>query len=329
MPKSLWTPNGQRRLGGPAPLPDASVPVDMRRFKITGSRHDPRKHVVHGFSGPEEEIGMTALVNGPPSLAYPDIPIDMYPRHVDNYTRNPDGSISSANLAPSPLDAYLERIARDTNILSSVATLKRGLFGRTITVTTTPQLIAVAEYLRGYIFLNPNELAGATSAGTLLASALRSGTGSSSTLGVANFMEGHYYLNITAVNGGGNLTLNLETLDPASGQWVVAQTLFSIAPAAVGTSYAYVGALGTATDARVSWDISAGDVTFSVGFVLKNGLIGTSSGLSQTIYLGGAGVTVESGFPLLNGQSEKFFMEENVQLYAVANADLPLKIFEL
>lgn len=329
MPKSMWAPPRPKVINGPSPLPDSQVPVDMRGFRLTGRqrRHDPRQHVVNGL-GEVTEREMMELINGPPSLAYGDIPIDMYPRYVDNYQRNPDGSISSGGMAMSPLDAYLDRIARDTNILASVATLKRGLFGRTVTVTTTPQLIINAEYLRGYIILNPNELAGATSAGTLLASAARTATGESAALGVANFMEAHYFLDITNIVGGGNLTIDLQTLDPASGNWVTAQTIFS-AVGATGTSYAYVGALGTATDARVAWTVSAGTITFSVGFVLKNGLIGTSAGLSQTIYLGSAGVTVDSGFPLLNGQSEKFFLQENVQLFAVANATLPLKIFEL
>ena len=295
-------------------------------FRPVSQRYGQNSNAV--LSGPDDNEAVMELINGPPSLDYSHIPIDMYPRHVDNYQRNPDGSIESSDAGRSPLDDYLSRIASDTNILSSVAMLRRGLFGRTVMVTTTPQLIITAEYLRGYIILNPNELAGATSAGTLLASLSRNATGSSATLGVANFMEGHYYLDITAT-GGGNLTINLETLDPASGNWVVAQTIFSVVGATVGTYYAYVGALGTATDSRVSWSISAGNVTFSVGFVLKNGLIGTSSGLSQTIYLGSDGVTVDSGFPLLNGQNEKFFLQENLKLYAVANATLPLKIFEL
>lgn len=288
----------------------------------------PRGH--RALNGPEDQqYGyLSELANGPNSLEYPDVPIDMWPRYVENYKRNPDGTLSPiGDGTGDPGGDLLSKIAEDTGILSSTAVLKRGLLGRTVTITTTPTLVVNSEYLRGYIFLNPNELAGATSAGTLLASEARSGTGSSAALGVANFLLAHYYVVITAVNGGGLLTLNLETLDPASGEWIVVQTLVS--GAGVGNTYAYVGELGTATDARLSWSIPAGTVTFSAGFVLKNGLIGTSSGTSQTIYLGGPGVTIESGFPLLNGQKEKFFLEENLQLYAVAESTLPLKVFEL
>lgn len=316
MPKSIWDKVNNR-------ITPARLPADMMARRLTGRRSR------HGL-GSDEDFGynLNELTNGPRSLEYPDIPVDMYPRPIQNWERQPDGSLLPEGYGSDPLSGLVGRIARDTGVLSSVAMLKRGLLGRTVTVTTVPQLIVNAEYLRGYIFLNPNELAGATSAGTALASAARTATGSSTALGVANFLQAHYYLDITNISGGGNLTITLDTLDPASGNWAVSQTIFS-AVAATGTTYAYVGEIGTATDARLSWSVSVGTITFSVGFVLKNGLIGTSSGISQTIYLGGPGVTTESGFPLLNGQSEKFFLEENLQLYAVAEASLPFKIFEL
>jgi len=333
MAKTLW-PVGPRIVNGPRALPANLVPVDMRGRRLTGIGRvaHPR---FNGLGQVEEQgvdYSIDELNNGPRSLAYPDIPIDMYARKVDNYQRNPDGSISEGGVL-SPLDMYLDRIARDTNVLASVAMLKRGLFGRTITITTTPQLIINAEYLRGYILLNPNELAGTTSAGTLLASASRGAatanlTGNSSTLGVANFLAGHFFVNITAISGGAAVTITLQALDPATGVWMDVQDLVT-GVVATGGTYAFVDGLGVATDLRVRWSLGAGDATFSVGFVLKNGLAGTSAGISQTIFLGSAGVTVESGFPLLNGDKEKFFLQEGVQLYAVANASLPMKIFEL
>lgn len=326
MPKSVW----DRFSNGPRPLQENLVPVDMRARRI----HGPR---ARNFRGSRQlgdpysmEFGQLELTNGPSSLEYPDIPVDMYPRVVDNYQRNADGTLTPVGSPGTmdPLSVLIERIANDTGVIASTSLLRRGLLGRTVTVTTTPQLIINAEYLRGYIILNPNELAGATSAGTILSSALRTATGVSSTLGVANFLAGHYFLDITATAGGGTVQLDLEVLDPASGNWAVAQTIFA-ATGTVGTTYAFVGELGTPTDVRIAWEIPVGSVTFSVGFVLKNGLIGTSAGISQTIYLGGAGVSTTSGFPLLNGQSQKFFLQENLQLFAVADATLPLKIFEL
>ena len=315
MPKTVWDRFTKR----PIALPERSSQALIR----------PRLNRGRQLGDPYADFGQRELINGPVSLEYSDIPVDMYPRVVDNYQRNADGSlVPVGDGVMDPLSLLLERIANDTGVIASTSLLRRGLLGRTITVTTTPQLIINAEYLRGYIILNPNELAGATSAGTILASASRSGTGNSSSLGVANFLSGHFFLDITATSGGGTVALDLEVLDPASGNWAVAQTIFA-ATGVVGTTYAYVGELGIPTDVRIAWTIAAGTVTFSVGYVLKNGLIGTSAGISQTIYLGGPGVSTTSGFPLLNGQSQKFFLQENLQLFAVADATLPLKIFEL
>jgi len=320
MPKTVW----DRLVNGPRSLPNNLVPVDMRPRRIDGPRRG--RQLGDPYAA---EFGQLELINGPQSLEYPDIPVDMYPRVVDNYQRNADGSLTPVGAGTvDPLSLLLERIANDTGIIASTSLLRRGLLGRTVTVTTTPQLIVNAEYLRGYIFLNPNELVGATAAGTILAPATRSGTGNSASLGVANFLSGHFFIDITAVAGGGTVELNLEVLDPASGNWAVAQTILA-ATGVLGTTYVYVGELGVPTDVRIAWSIAAGTVTFSVGYVLKNGLIGTSAGVSQTIYLGGPGVTTTSGFPLLNGQNLKFFLQENLQLFAVADATLPLKIFEL
>lgn len=308
---------------GPASLPMSLIPADMRRRRIRSRQ----------LGQPEIIESIQEFANGPQSIPYDALPIDMRQRPIQEWKRNVDGSIvpSSGEYA-SPLEQYLSRIADDTSAISSTLVLSRGLLGRTVLVTTVPQLIINAEFLRGYILLNPNETAGATAAGTLLASASRGvttadATGNSSTLGVANFLSAHYFVNVTAVAGGGTLDVVLQALDPVSGTFFDVQNL--VLGVGVSSTYGYVGELGTPTDIRVRWNIPAGDVTFSVGFVLKNGLIGTSSGISQTIFLGGPGVTVESGFPLLNAQSQKFFLRENVQLYAVANATLPLKIFEL
>lgn len=316
MSKSIWPVKGRGR-----------VPIIPANRLI---RQPNRGRVnTQGLNGLGEDVvyAHTELENGPSSLPYHSVPVDMFPRYVENWQRNPDGSISEAGGTGDPVSDLLSRIARDTNQIASTVVLRRGLLGRTVFVTTTPQLVINAEYLRGYIILNPNEVAGATSAGTLLESASRTGTGDSAALGVANFLNAHYFLDLSAITAG-TVDITLEVLDPVSGNWAEVQQIFSTG--AVGTYYEEVGTLGTPTDVRVSWEVTGGGTaTFSVGFVLKNGLVGTSAGTLQTIFLGGPGVTVESGFPLLNGVDKTFFLEENLQLYAVANATLPLKIFEL
>jgi len=325
---TMWPVKNYGRRNGPSPLPEGLIPADLRPKKIRNLIDNGRRN----FNGLGQAVDVHEISHGPASVSYDVLPIDLHPRLIQEYQRNPDGTISPASVGLSPLEMYLRQIAEDTGMISSTIVLNRGLIGRTVTVTTTPQRIITAEFLRGYILLNPNELAGATSAGTLLASSLQVGgaSGFSSTLGVANFLGAHYFVDISARVAPATLTVTLQALDPASGQFADVQDLVTGA-ILVDTTYAFVDALGTPTDIRVSWSVGGGggSVTFSVGFVLKNGLIGTSAGISQTIFLGGAEVTTASGFPLLNGQSQKFFLRENLQLWAVANASLPLKIFEL
>lgn len=332
----MWPVSNQRY--GPSRLPNGQLPADMRRAAISGSRFMQAGQV--GRVGRVGRVGDVEIVSsidelsgGPQSLPYDAMPVDLLPRVLEEYQRNSDGTLSPAGVPMTQSEDLLNKIKGDTGIISSTMVLSRGLIGRNIIVTTTPQLIIDAQFLRGYILLNPNQLTGATAAGTLLASASRGTatanlTGNSATLGVANYLDGHFFVNISAISGGAAVTVTLQALDPTSGNWFDVQTLVS-GVFVTGSTYAYVGSVGVATDLRVSWSITAGDATFSVGYTLKNGLIGTSAGISQTIYIGGPEVSVVSGFPLLNGQSERFFLKENVQLWAVANATLPMKVFEL
>jgi hypothetical protein len=70
-------------------------------------------------------------------------------------------------------------------------------------------------------------------------------------------------------------------------------------------------------------------VTFTVGYVLKDGLEGTSAGVTQTIFFGGGGVSSNSGYPLLAGKEKALYFMENVSLYAVtAGPNLDMNIFE-
>jgi len=330
-----------REVLGASPLPSDKVPADMRPYNLTDWRsnigrrrmglpeHNGDKNSwvknLHGLQG-------TAGGGGPSSMPYDLIPIDLHPRIIREYTRGAYGQLVPAGegAIATPTDQYLQQIANDTRNLASALVLKRGLLGRVVTVTTTPQRIVRADYLRGYIFLNPNQTTGITAAGTALALASRSGTSNSSAIGAANFLEGHFWLNVTVAPGGAdNITIRLQALDPISLNYADVQDLFIVTAAA--TTYASTGQLGLGTDFRIQAIVSgAASATFSVGYVLKNGLIGTSAGVSQTIYLGGSsGVTTTSGFPLLNGKERAFYLQENVELWAVAEASLPFRIFEL
>jgi hypothetical protein len=285
-----------------------------------------RRIVVKPQNGDEKSLVKVAqeqaLGLNPRPLPEDMLPIDMRPRLVQEY--KPGGPGSGGGI-----EGYLAKIARDTDVIQSTLVLDRGLIGRVVTITTTPQRIIRAEFLRGYIFLNPATVAGLTSAGTILALAERSGTTNSDAQGVANFLEGHFWLDITVAPGGADdVTIRLQALDPASLNYADVQDL--MVETDVGTFYGSTGQLGLGTDFRIQAIVSgAASATFSVGFVLKNGLIGTSTGVNQSIFLGGKGVTTVAGYPLLEGKEKGWYFTENTELYAVAAAELPLRIFEL
>ena len=271
------------------------------------------------------------MMGGPQPLPMDMVPVDLRPRRIQEFRRGPNGqlipggSLVEANM--SPLDRYISQIAQDTHDLASTQVLQRGLLSRAITVTTAPTLLVDARFLRGYIFLNPAESTGLTTTSTLVASAARTAADNSATVGISSYVDQHFFLDVSAITAG-TLEIIQQALDPVSGNWADVQTLFTAT--ATGTTYAYTGATGSGANMRVRWTIAGGGtITFSVGQVLKQGLIGTTAGVSQTIYIGNAGVTTTSGFPLLDGQQQKFYLRENTKLYGVAGASLTMRIFEL
>lgn len=340
-----------RSMVGQSPLPNHLLPADMRKYDLNDWREDQHRYQIktrvdrHG-NGAESGwikrlhegngVGQLPGSRGLKPLPMDLVPVDLRPRTVQEYTRGPQGAlIPSGSLVQggmSTLDKYLQQISDDTRILSSTVAIERGLIARLISVPTTPVLIADAQFLRGYIFLNPATTVGLTAASTLLASATFTGGEVSASLGVANFLSQHFMLNVTAVTGVGTLEIFAQTLDPTTLTFIdVPGPLFSVASADVPIGvYATPAEFGVATDMRVRVVVTgATDFTLSLGTVLKNGLAGTSSGVNQTIFIGSAGVTTTTGFPILEGQSERFYLRENTKLFAVADSTLELRVFEL
>ena len=267
------------------------------------------------------------LSNEGPIEVLHDLPPDLMPRRIRDYgvEGKPGGGVDASN-------EYLASIANSTGILASTAVLNRGLIGRTVTVGITPTLLVRSQFLKGYMFLNPSQIIGVTSFGTLLVSGTQTSNGNieSSSLGVANFRDMHLFLDVTAVSGATpTLDIIAQAYDPASAKWADTQALWS-GINSTGISYSNPGGLGIATDFSIRWVVSGGaSFTFSIGYVLKDGLPGSEAGIAKSIYLGGPGVSVSSGFPLLEGQSRSWYMNENTELWGIASTALDIKIFEL
>jgi hypothetical protein len=268
---------------------------------------------------------------GPQPIEKRDVPIDLRERYI----RHDIGGVGPGGVPLLPGGGQdLSQLIHDVHSLAGTVVLRRGLLGRIATITSVPSLIInqLEKDGRGYLLLNPAGVVGLTAQGTIFSSTTLVGatTLASGALGVANYKTGRFFVVATFVAGAGPVTFDLQTLDPVSGTtWITSQTVFNLV--ATGNAYASVGDLGIDVDARMFVTVPAGTtITFTVGFVLKDGLEGTSAGATQTIFLGGAGVSNVAGYPLLAGKERSFYFEENVSLYAVtAGPSLSMNIFEL
>lgn len=270
---------------------------------------------------------------GPQPLHPRDVPIDLRARWIQH-----DGTPGSVTIGPDGLPTTvgpdLYQLVSDVHGIAGTYIIKRGLLGRVETITNVPRLIIDQKEVggRGYLLLNPAGVVGLTaqgvvfSPGTLIVGAATLASGA---LGVANFNTGRFTVKAVFNAGAGPVTFDLQTLDPVDGiTWITVQTIFALT--ATGNAYANVGNLGIDVDARIFVTVPLGTtITFDMGFILKDGLEGTSAGASQTIFFGGAGVNPFSGYPLLAGKERPFFFEENVTLYAVTSGPaLDMNIFE-
>lgn len=232
-------------------------------------------------------------------------------------------------------DRLIQLIADDVHVISSLQMLDSGLIGYTKTVNTTPTLLITAQkQKRGLWLLNPSLVVGTMAKGTLLASAVQTTNGNTqaSPLGVANYRDVHLFLNVTAV-GGTLPTLDIFTQapDPVSGNWTDVQNIWT-AITGTGTYYVNIGNLGVTDSLAIRWVLGGTlpSFTFSVGYVVKEGLPGTGTGVGKGIYFGTiSNINTGAGFPLLEGQKEKVYLREDTELWGVAAATTTLNIFEL
>lgn len=264
---------------------------------------------------------------GPQPLPIREVPIDLRGRLIHH-----EAGAGGAGLLPSGAQD-LTQLINDVHSIAGTLVLRRGLIGRVVTITNVASLIINQQEVggRGYLLLNPAGVVGLTAKGTLVSTTNLVGatTLQSGSLGVANYKTAKLFFNVVFNAGVGPVTFDIQTLDPVSGTvWVVSQT---ISMGATGNVYADIGTLGVDTDLSVFVTVPAGTtITFTVGFVLKDGLDGTSAGVTQTIFMGQAGVSTVAGYPLLSGKERAFYIMENVQIFAItAGPTLSLNIFEL
>jgi hypothetical protein len=237
---------------------------------------------------------------------------------------------SFLDLKPSDPDYKLrlfEIMAYNMEILGSMRIIGRGVTTRSISITNQPTRIMQTSSPQGITIINPTPTIGLTSSFALYpAGTLFNATGNSqlTPIGVANYDSMHLFITVTGVGGGGNINVIAQAKDELTGAWVDVQDIVPAGITAAGTYYGFFSGLGIASNFALRWTDNGGggSMTASIGYTLKNGLGGTSSGTANTVYIGGNGVSQYSGYPILEGQFRDFNLRENVDLFGVTGGGI-------
>lgn len=199
----------------------------------------------------------------------------------------------------------------------------------TLSIGTTPTLILTPPHNWPYLLSNPGLSIGLTNS-IILASgtAIASGNTQLTPIGVSNYLEAHWHLTVTAVTGTWDFIQQSE--DPATLAWADNQTIFS-AVGATGTTYAFTGQLGLASDLAIRWiqNTPATSIDFSLTVTLKEGVGGGPTGLAKTIFIGGNDVNISNGLPILEGQDRILLLGPDLQIYAISAAATTIQVFVL
>jgi hypothetical protein len=224
----------------------------------------------------------------------------------------------------------------------NVVYLRRNFLGRVVNVGITPTLIHRALYPQNIMITNParGPGGGATRTGlvTQQIGVVAAGNSEAAPIGVSNYMDMHLMLNVTAITAGTSWTIVNVIQDPITLNWVDSQVLITgVTPALVGgwtnaSFYGNIGMFGVGTQFAVRWtsDAGAGAISFTISYVLKDGMIGSDSGVSQVIYIGpDSGVTMISGYPIFENMEKVFQVGEGVDIWGIAAVATNINVFEL
>ncbi len=244
---------------------------------------------------------------------------------------------------PFPPDLFVRDPANQPFPIPSlnVVYLRRNFLGRVVNVGITPTLIHHAIYPQNLMIQNPNVGVGGgglpTASGlhTSQVGANAAGNTQAASLGVANYLNMELFLRITAITG--TWSFYNQDLDPGSLLWADSQVLAGSVNAAMVATwtnsifYANLGTFGVGSQYAVRWNPdAAGAITFTLGYVLKSSLVGSSLGASQTVYIGSNnGVSITSGYPIPGNWEKVFQVGEGIEVWGIAAVATNINVLEL
>ena len=231
---------------------------------------------------------------------------------------------------------YVEQLRKRAGesgaFFTSSPSITRSTIGRIIQVTTQPVLLYRSNQPSVVLITNPTTSLGFSPAGSLIATGTTissDGNTQNTVIGVANYNSAQFVLSVTAISGKPIVDFYVQAQDPISLLWVDTQIAFS-SIGNTGRYYANIGGFGLTTRLAVRWNfLIAGNLTLGLSYILKDGVGGTSVGTSQTVYLGSDGVTIDSGYPLLENKEKIFEFSDRGDLYGVAETNVNIRVLEI
>lgn len=224
----------------------------------------------------------------------------------------------------------LIRILHNTEIDITLRTIGNAFFPRVVTVGTSPTLlIAPNRAPRGYILLTTGSAVSGVVTTTdvfPVGTVFAVGVTNSASIDVSAHGGASFFLNITEATAG-PMTVDLQSLDPTSGNWVTVQADLFSGVVGIGTYYANAGIIGTDQFIRLQVTVATDTFTGSIGAVLKPAL--SASVAAPTLFIGGPDVNTTIGLPLISGVRETFWLRENTAIYGIAAVAAACHVFEL
>lgn len=224
----------------------------------------------------------------------------------------------------------LIRILKNTDIDIALRTIGNAFFPRIVPIGVSPTLIIAPNRApKGYILLNTNtSVSGVVQDVTVfpVGSVFPVAVTNSAPINVSAHGGAAFFLDITEATAG-PMTVDLQSLDPVSGNWVTVQADLFGGAVGLGTYYANAGIIGIDADARLQISVATDTFTGSIGAILKPALAAAVS--SPTVFIGGPDVNTTIGLPLISGVRETFWLKENTALYGISSVAGQINVFEL
>jgi hypothetical protein len=229
------------------------------------------------------------------------------------------------------LPGILKAIKLNTYIEIALKSITQGFAGRVVNIPALvpTRIIERAEFPRGYILINPAETIGFSPDVQFFGAAnapavFVPGSYTSAAFNVAVIDTIRMFLVITA--SAGTLTIDAQSQDPITGAWVTTSSNIFTGASAIGSYYLDFGAAGVDENFRLVATVAVGNVTFSLGAVLK--CICLTPQIA-TVYVGNQDLNLNTGYPILPAQREYLWLWNNVELWGFAQQPSTLKIFQL